>query len=117
MEKQYKVVYYLSSTGDKPFSKFLDTLEKRQQAKIIRLFQYIKQYGLEAISKHTRKLSDTPLWEIRIVGKDNIRVIYFIPKAYTVLVLHGFVKKKQKTPKKELNIAMKRYNDWLKRSS
>lgn len=116
MKENYQVVYYMTRSGDKPFSKFLDSLEKRQQAKVIRIFQYIKEYGLDAITVHTKKLTRTPFREIRIVGRGNIRIIYILPKAYTILVLHGFVKKKQKTPRKELEIAFARYKDWLKRS-
>ena len=113
----YTVLYYLSSTGESPFSKFLDSLEKRQQAKIIRSFHYFKEFGLEAIKKHTKKLTGTPLWELKIVGKDSIRIIYFLPRVKTMRVLHGFVKKKQKIPKGELDLAMQRFQDWKKRST
>lgn len=116
MYPEYKVIYYVSPTGDKPFSKFLDSLEKRQQIKIIRDFLYIKRFGLEAVKNHTKKIAGTSLWEIRVVGRDSIRIIYILPKMYTVLVLHGFTKKKQKTPRKELYVALERYKEWQKRS-
>ena len=45
----YRIVYYVSPSGDKPFSRFLDSLEKRQQAKVIRNFNYVEEFGLEAI--------------------------------------------------------------------
>ncbi|MBI5614428.1 type II toxin-antitoxin system RelE/ParE family toxin [Candidatus Gottesmanbacteria bacterium] len=68
-----QVYYYRSPSGEIPIEKFLDSLQDKQQAKILRIFQYIKEYGLSAILPHTKKLSGTPLWEIRILGKDNIR--------------------------------------------
>lgn len=106
------VIYYLSPSGANPFAKFLDSLNKKQQAKILRLIIQIEEYGLISIIPHVKKLSGTPLWEIRILGKDNIRTIYIAPDLKTVIILHGFIKKTQKTPSKELSIALKRYRDW-----
>ena len=106
------IYYYISPTGDNPIEQFLDSLSERQQVKILRIFQYIKEYGLSAILPHTKKLTGTSLWEIRILGKDNIRVLYVIPTSNFVLVLHGFIKKSQKTPIKELQTALARHEQW-----
>lgn len=72
---------------------------------------------MESVLPHTKKLSGTPFWEIRVLGRDNIRVIYIVQTEKTVIVLHGFIKKKQKTPTKEILIADKRYQEWLIRFS
>ena len=78
MGSLFTVYYYVSATGDNPIKSFLDSLSERQQAKILRIFQFIETYGLQAIISHVRKLSGTPLWEIRILGKDNIRTILLL---------------------------------------
>lgn len=103
------VQYYLTSTGENPVKKFIESLSKQQKAKIFRILLAIEEYGLLAILPHTRKLSGTPLWEIRILGKDNIRILYVSVEQNNVLVLHGFIKKKQKTPQKEIDTALERY--------
>jgi len=108
-----KLIYYISSSGQNHVRKFIISLQKSQQAKIRRLLQLITEYGLSSILPHIKKLTGTPLWEIRILGKDNIRIIYVIPYKNTVLALHGFIKKTRKTPLKEINTALKRYQDWL----
>lgn len=108
----FTIYYYISPSGDNPVKNFLDSLSVKQQVKILRIFQYLKEYGLKAIIPHTRKLSGTLFWEIRILGKDNIRIIYFIPNKDSVLILHGFTKKDQKTPVKEIEICFKRYQSW-----
>jgi len=108
-----KVIYYSSPNQDNPFAKFLDSLEPHQQAKILRLIFQIENYGLISIIPHTKKLTGIPLWEIRILGKDNLRIIYITPINNLVVILHGFIKKTQKTPTKEINIALKRYRDWI----
>jgi len=112
MASRYRVYYYVSPSGDNPVSQFLDSLSERQQAKILRLFQYMKLYGLSSILPHTKKLTGTPIWEIRILGKDNIRVLYAVPQQNFVLILHGFIKKTQKTPLKEIQIVQTRYQQW-----
>lgn len=113
---KYQVLYYISPTKQNPVSKFLDTLAPKQQAKIIRVLNNIKEYGLESVTIHTRKLSGMPLWEIRILGSDNIRVIYAIPIQNIVLLLHGFVKKSQKTPLKEIDKALNRLKEYQSRT-
>lgn len=116
MDQKWKIIYYISPSGDNPVSDFLDTLEANPQGKIIRILHNIEEYGLNSAIPHTKKLSGTPFWEIRILGKENIRVIYMVPVKFEVLVLHGFKKKTQKTPLKELETASRRYQDYISRS-
>ena len=71
----------------------------------------IEEYGIEAIPQHIKKIKNALFWEIRILGKDNIRLLFIIEKS-SVIILHAFLKKSQKTPLKELAIAKKRYNQW-----
>lgn len=53
------------------------------------------------------------LWEVRSrLGNRTARVIFYI-EARTMVLLHGFIKKTQKTPKEELDLAMKRKNQLI----
>jgi len=72
----------------------------------------IEQYGLVSVLPHTKKLSGTPFWEIRVLGRDNLRVIYFSPIKDSVVILHGFNKKTKKTPPKEIETVFDRFSDW-----
>lgn len=117
MTAGHKVIYYISPSGDNPVKEFIDSLQKIQKAKIFRVFEIYQRYGISSIAPHTKKLSGIPLWEIRIKGKDNIRIIYLVRTQYSILALHGFIKKKQKTPRRELEIALERYKNWLKSAS
>ncbi|MBI2642123.1 MAG: type II toxin-antitoxin system RelE/ParE family toxin [Candidatus Wildermuthbacteria bacterium] len=109
-----KIYYYTFSRKKNPIKEFLDSLEETQQVKILRLFEYIEEYGLQAVAPHLKKVVGTLLWEMRILGKDNIRIFYVVPEKNAVLVLHGFIKKEQKTPRREIDLALQRY-DWWKR--
>ena len=116
MENKWKIIYYISPAGDNPVSNFLDTLESNSQSKLLRILHNIQEYGLVSAIPHIKKLSGSPFWEIRILGKNNIRVIYVVPAKFKILVLHGFKKKTQKTPPKELKTATRRYQEYLLRS-
>ena len=49
------------------------------------------------------------VFELRLKGKDGIyRIIYFLKKADAIYFIHGFKKKTQKTPKKNVDLARKR---------
>lgn len=108
-----QIKYFLSSSGVNQVKQFINSLEHKQKIKIFHIFKLIIEYGTNSIPQHIKKLTGTPLWEIKILGKDNIRIFYVLPRREIILVLHGFIKKTQKTHPKEINIALKRYQQWL----
>lgn len=68
---------------------------------------YAREFGMSPKIPNTKKVTGTDFWELRILGKDNIR-IFCVGKEKNIHIVHIFAKKKQKTPIKELNIAMER---------
>ncbi|EKD62144.1 MAG: hypothetical protein ACD_52C00290G0008 [uncultured bacterium] len=108
----WQVIYYLSPPGKNPVSKFIDYCQKKQQVKILRTLRYLKEYGPQTAIPHIKKLSGTPFWEMRILGKDNIRIIYITSIEKTIILLHGFFKKTRKTEQKELAICYQRYEEF-----
>jgi len=110
-----KVFYYLTSNGGNPVREFIDSLSDKQKAKIFKIFRYIEFYGLISVLPHIKKVVGTPFWEIRVLGQDNIRILYITIQNGCPFLLHGFLKKTQKTSKKELGIAYERLSDWQKR--
>ena len=109
----WRVDYYVSASGNNPVSDFLDNLDKQTQSKLLRIVSNIEEYGLLSVIPHVKKLTGSPFWEIRILGKSNARVVYVVPTKTKVLLLHGFIKKTEKTPLKEIEIAQNRYKKYL----
>jgi len=73
------------------------------------------QYGWPLGMPLVRNLGNG-LWEVRTNLENRIaRVIFFIYNDKIVLV-HGFIKKSQQTPKEEIGLALKRKNVFLKRT-
>ena len=69
---------------------------------------YLEEYGISRAIPDLRKVVGTNIWEIRILGKENVRIFCAgIPEG-KVAILHIFLKKRQKTPAKEINTALKR---------
>lgn len=107
-----QVEYFRFKNKENPVKRFIDSLLIKQKAKVFRIFLYVEKYGLSSILPHVKKIKNSPLWEIRILGKDNIRIIYVVPLPKSMLLLHGFIKKTNKTPAKDLNIALLRLKLW-----
>jgi phage-related protein len=105
------LIKYFTNTNidnleESPPKLFINSLNNKQKAKIFRIFSNIENYGLSSIQPHIKKVIGTPLWEIRILGQDNIRIIYVTKLKIEIIVLHAFFKKIQKTPQKEIDIAL-----------
>lgn len=104
---KWRVVYYISSSGSNPVKEFLDA-NLKAKVKALRIFSNIEEYGLISVIPHIKKLTGTPLWEIRILGKDSVRILYVTLKKKEILLLHAFIKKTNKTPSREINITLTR---------
>lgn len=85
--------------------KFFKSLEKPTQSKLVRTLELLQQFGSALGPPHTKKISPG-LCELRIRGQQEIRIFYLF-KNNQVYLLHGFVKKSQKTPSQELAKAQK----------
>lgn len=104
---EWKVIEYESIRGKRPVSEFIKKQQSQAIAKIAHLIDLLEIHGSLLNMPHSKKL-ETNLYELRIRGKEEIRIIYgFIRK--TIYLLSGFKKQKQKTPKKEIETARQRY--------
>jgi len=106
------IIYCISSSGINPVKEFINSLALRQKRKIFRLFLAINTYGLASIQPHVKKVINTPFFELRILGDDNIRIFFVITSSHSIMLLHGYIKKSPKIPLKELQKIHKTYNDY-----
>jgi len=91
---------------DASLERFIESLEKPTIAKVLRIIDLLEKFGQKLGMPHTKKIS-THLFELRISGKQEIRIFYSFHKSQ-ILLLHGFVKKSQKIPQKEIKIALQK---------
>lgn len=87
----------------------LSALPADQIAKFIRIGELIEALGLERIREPHVKHLEGPLWEIRMKGRDGIsRALYVVARPKRVIVVRVFAKKTRKTPRREIELALKR---------
>lgn len=115
MGEEWKVYLYKSPQGDIPVNEFILSLEPKTESKVRGVIRLLKTFGINIGSPHVKKLIGTDLWELRIVGADSIRILYITITGRAFLLLHGFKKKKDKTPLKEIKIALDRLTEYRSR--
>jgi len=107
----WSVIFYETARGEKPVEEFIQSLDVKAKDKVARTLDHLEEFGTHLGPPHMKKLSGTSLWELRILGSDSIRIFYVTFTQKTFLLLHGFKKKKQKTPRKEIKIAENRLTE------
>jgi phage-related protein len=87
----------------------LEALPADMRARFRRIVELIQGYGLERVHEPHVEHLEGPLWEMRMKGRDGIsRAIYLTASRRRVVVIRVFVKKTQKTPRREIDLALKR---------
>ncbi len=108
---EWSIVLYQASTGRPVVADFINSLDATSYAKTLRQIELLQRYGTELGMPHVKPLGDG-LLELRVRGKREVRIFYVYATQKRAILLHGFVKKTQATPRKELMIARKRQQEF-----
>jgi phage-related protein len=77
-------------------------------AKTLHIFEMIEEFGPNLGLPYTDSFGDG-LFEVRAKGQEGIgRCLFCYAVGKKIIILHSFIKKTQKTPKKEIDIALSR---------
>lgn len=96
-----KVVYY-----DKKVKNFVNSLDKAVSAKLFHKFKLLERFGFELGIPHTKPVKED-LFEIRVIGTVNVRIFYIL-RGDKAILLHGFIKKTRKLPRREISLALRK---------
>ncbi len=105
-EREPDVLFFRTDHGNEPVREWLLLLAKEEQKIIgddVLKVQYCWPIGKPLVGN-----LGNGLWEVRSRLGDRIARVMFCVDGRTMVLLHGFVKKTQKTPKHELDLALKR---------
>ena len=101
--------FYRSSNGREPVREWLLNMDQTNRTTIgmdIKTAEYGWPIGMPIVRK-----METNLWEIRSNSTIGIARVFFTVLGTEMVLLHGMIKKSQKTPKADLNKALKRLKE------
>ena len=109
------VTFYRTADGKCPVQEFLDSLPGKVAQKIVWVLTLLEDMDIVPASYFKKLAGTEDIWECRIqFGSNAYRVFCFFLNNSVVLT-HGFVKKSQKTPAREIEKAEAYRRDFLKR--
>ena len=112
---QFEIVFYEKADGTEPAKDFMLSLDTKMRAKMFRTVELLRDKGNDLREPDSKALEDG-IMELRAkVGSDISRVLYFFVVGRKAVLTNGFVKKTQKTPKAELELAKRYRADYLRR--
>ena len=104
----FTVEYYEKEDGTFPVEQFILGLDNKMQAKVFRLLNLLEEFGNQLSEPHSKHLEEG-IYELRIKQSSNTnRVLYFFFAGKRIILTNGFVKKTQKTPRNEIELAKRR---------
>jgi len=110
-ERPLAVVFFKTEAGNEPVREWLKELPK-EDCKIIGTDILTVQYAWPIGKPLVDNLGDG-IWEVRSRLSNRIARTLFVVVDEEIILLHGFIKKQQKTPQNEFDLAKKRKKQYL----
>ena len=112
---EYEAIFYDLPDGSEPALDFLKSLDKKMRAKLERSILLLQQVGPSLRLPYSEHLNDG-IFEVRAKQGSNItRILYFFFVGKKIILTNGFVKKTQKTPKSQIELAKKYRAEYMSR--
>jgi len=110
------IEFYQTSSGTSPVEEFLDSLSDQHAQKVAWVLRLVERLD-RVPEQYLKKLVGTDqLWEIRVqAGGRNFRLLGFFDGPILLILTSGFVKKQQKTPRQEIELAQRRREEYMQR--
>lgn len=111
----FEIVFYQRTNGECPVSDFLDSLNKVMRFKMMHQMDLLELYGNHPRGDYS-KFVDEGIFELRAQTRTDItRIMFFFDENHKIVLTNGFVKKTQKMPMSEFELAKKYRADYLSR--
>lgn len=110
---KWKIEYYTNPNGQSPIKDFVDGLPLKAKARTMKMLDLLEEYGTQMGEPHVKHLS-RELWELRVRAREGIfRLLFTVRTDRIIILLHGFQKKTERLPKRELDLALRRMREML----
>ena len=108
MSGEWLLVFSITDQGESPVEAFLRGLDPTTQRRFRWSMEQLRLRNVQARPPLVRHL-EGKLWELREESQTNIyRLIYCFLPGRQIVVLHGFQKKTERTPRREIDLARTR---------
>ena len=107
----WHIEIFRTSQGRSPVAEFMDGLPAALRAKLVRDIDLLEQFGLDLGGPYIKKIQgiSEDIWELRTRrSSDLIRTLFSVIGERRILLLHSFVKKTQRIPRREIRTAEQR---------
>ena len=113
--QRFEAIFYDKLDGTEPAKDFINSLDIKMQAKLVRTIQILQDNGTALREPYSKPL-DGGIFELRAkVGSDISRVLYFFFAGKKIILTNGFIKKTKKTPAAEIERAKNYRDEYLSR--
>ena len=113
--ESFAVLFYDRPDGTEPVREFLLSLDRKMLAKVVREIELLSVNGPDLREPYSKSLGDG-IFELRTkIGTDITRVLYFFVVGRKIILTNGFVKKTDRTPRAEIDLARKYRDEYLSR--
>ena len=107
--------YFLTDSDRAPVREFVDSLDAKTQKKFFFVVELLTEFGHKLPPPHAKYLGNS-IFELRFSGREGaLRIFYFFFHQELAIFTNAFIKKSQKTPPNELNLAIQRRRAYLDR--
>lgn len=104
-------IYAITVQNRCPVEEFINTLGESEQKKVVKLLQGSADNGLPVNEEKFKKL-EKDIWEFK---SHQVRILCFLDKGRIIITTHGFLKKRGRTPRSEIEKALKLYNEYFQK--
>lgn len=112
----FEVEFYKTQKGREPAIEFLSSLDKQSRAKCLMILELLEEKGNELREPFGKHLEEG-IFELRAKTRGGaVRVLYFFYAGGKIIITNGFIKKTQKAPRKEIKLAKRYRDDYVKRN-
>jgi phage-related protein len=108
----WEVNYYETAKGNIPVKDFIDKLPTKLRAKAAWEIELLQELGTDIREPYSKFIKDG-LFELRVEQQsDIVRIFYFFVIGKKIILTNGFTKKTQKTPPREIELALNYKKDY-----
>ncbi len=113
---EWRLGFYATEKGESPVEEGMARFPKKAGAKILRWLDLLEKFGLSDLRDYITKLEGYDLFELRVLHAGSYYRVFFYPyEGKQLAIFHVFSKKSKETPRREIEKAMRRKQDYESR--